>query len=286
MLTRGTAIFSRIFVVGLVVVGIAACNKDEDAEPEGPPPDKYPSVSAFCGAIAEAQCTEEIVLNCPLPSKDECKAAVQNACVNQNADVTKNQQLVYYKPKKADACVDAIKTAYTDSKVTAAEWTTFRDKCAPVFSAQKGSGFPCTSDIDCDLDADLFCWKSAPGQGTCEKMIPVSGGGSCTAPGSACSETQYCNPTVSACIDIKKNGGDPCDPDVDPCPPGGVGGAVCEDDGSGNRTCQAVHKVSQPCTADEQCETRFCGLIGGNQVCLNTLVIGTGSDVCKNFGAP
>jgi len=247
----------------------------EEAQPTPQPAAyKYPDVAAFCNGIANAQCSKTLGDACNIDTA-ACIPTVQNDCIQGKGEITFGRTVSYYNAKKADACVDAVKAAYGDAKVEAAEFVTINKACDAAFSAGNAAGFACKVDADCDLDAGLSCYLTEVGKGTCQPAGTIGKGDDCGG-GGRCQADLYCSPNDKICASGKKEGS-PCMPVVQPC----ENSLLCD-----NGTCVAKKGKGEACDANEKCASSFCARISASsRQCFDALQYGAGSTLCSSFGA-
>lgn len=284
-----------IFFSFLGVLAIAAFNGCGDDSKPPPDPDKYPSITQFCNAIAEVQCNETVASNCnlPAPGVQGCVGAVQNKCYNGKSDLTKNFNIEKYNPKKAEPCINKIKEVFADASLDLADLGAVETACAPTFSLGAAAGFDCQRDADC-AEGSLKCFYTAPGVASCEVATPVSGGSNCQAPGSLCPAAQFCFKSVDAgqiCKD-KQVQGQKCAPVAAPCdpsnfcqtPPPPAAGETPVDP-----VCGPKYKAGQSCTEDQQCAEGKCTVVfnranpTGAGICLQKIIFAPNESYCDNF---
>src|ERR1700722_17781202 len=128
-----------------VALGCAAGSADMDA----PPPTTHSqhvsksglaTVSEFCAARAEAECSSAVVSACGLTGM---------SAVPQGTT---------YQPTKAQACLDAVTAAYSTSTITATALASLDPACGPdLFAGPGAARAPCATDYDCDSAKGLSC---------------------------------------------------------------------------------------------------------------------------------
>src|SRR5580704_1613167 len=111
-----------------VALGCAAGSADMDA----PPPTTHSqhvsksglaTVSEFCAARAEAECSSAVVSACGLSGKSACVSARTKTCMSAVPQGTT------YQPTKAQACLDAVTAAYSTSTITATALASLDPAC-------------------------------------------------------------------------------------------------------------------------------------------------------------
>jgi hypothetical protein len=228
-------------------------------------------LAAFCSEWATRACNDTVVGSCSATSPGACIQAQQTFC----------ESLVpaaKYSSKNADACLDAVREAYSDGQLTADERNVVLRLGAPCDKVVSGKGAKeaaCTQDSDCNRDDDLACVKKYDGSGQCEVPNPtaVMGGNDCSAPDAVCTVGYHCG-FESSCVQNNVKEGQPCS-DVKPCgaglrcgkPSGQISGADAGAEAgagaaSSSDVCIALVKVS-PCATDTDCESGICAVGSG-----------------------
>jgi hypothetical protein len=218
----------------VALAALCACSSNS-----GP---RYPDVTSFCGARASAECNDQVLLACGLPSASACIAKRQQVCVLGAPPGTT------YNASSAEGCVNETSSVYADAKVTLDESTALTAACLGVFDGPAGKDATCTQDGDCKVSTGLRC-VHGPGSatGTCHMPQSVAGGGSCAAADQQCAAGFHCGPTAHCDIDAAAN--ETCD-DADPCQPG----LMC---GTGG-TCVDKTADGSACATDGECLHGIC----------------------------
>lgn len=284
-MTRHSILFSFLGV--LAVAAFNGCGDDAKTEE----PDKYPGLTQFCNAIAQVQCTQQVVDRCSLTDITQCQAPVQQDCNDSKSDLTKNFDTTRYNAKKAEPCIAKIKESFADAVLDQTELANIETACAPTFSLNAAEGFQCKRDADCS-GADLKCFFDAAGVGACQKVVNVTGGSNCAgSPGALCPDTQYCFSSVDAgriCKDKEPTGGT-CAVGTRLCAAGNFCKLDADDKGAQLTTgiCTAQFAPGTDCTQDEQCSASKCSTVytatGPKGKCVKEIVFSAGESYCDNF---
>lgn len=239
MRTISTKALALLFAAGTLC---GACIVKEDEEPiDTGPVYKYPTSTAFCQALAEAECSQVII--------DECASGDRNSCIGARSQLSVCNPLnLPYNPAEAEkGCLDVVKSIHTDGRLTRTELEDREEACRNVFSRRGAAGTSCQADHDCDTVSGLRCvMKPGQTQGLCVQPIEVSGGNDCSDPAAVCDENFYCNED-SYCIASPGLDKD-CD-ELKPC----QDGLKCE-----GGKCLAKLATNETCTADAECASTFC----------------------------
>jgi hypothetical protein len=178
-----------------------------------------------------------------------------------------------YEANQAEACVDAVSTAYRDAKLTAEENRSTQTICNRVFDGAGNVNATCMRDFDCKLSLGLRCvFGGLAGAGTCQMPERIQGGGSCAAPNQMCVEGFHCGVTLHC--DINSQLGEPCNVILLPCAPS----AQCNEAGM----CVAKFKDGDLCTSDEQCAHELCARGSGvsQGLCAQQLTLAPNEPFC------
>src|SRR5688572_29251410 len=137
-----------------------ACSEDEPAETR----------EGFCNRWAQAACSDDVVSACQAADVDACRLSQEEFCL----DLVPEDGFV---DDRADACINAVRGAYSDADLTAAELETVLRLGAPCDSlvrGPRGVGESCTSRLDCDAPAGFDCvFKGSDDTGTCQEPVVV-----------------------------------------------------------------------------------------------------------------
>lgn len=249
------------------------CTVEEETGDPGPT-FKYPTVSAFCQAWAEASCSDEAVTAC-YGSDDASLAADKKACVKKRAQgATCNPETLAYAPDTAEACLAKVTEVWADAKVSRAELDALATACVAVLSDGGAKGSSCTADADCDTPAGLRCvQKAGDAEGTCQTPVDVEAGRDCDDPAAVCEEGFYCD-AGDHCVGSPEKG-DACSVE-DPCGEG----LACEDE-------KCVEKLGngEACAADAECTGGFCIKPKNAETgsCASTFTLQLTADTCDKF---
>jgi hypothetical protein len=280
-------------VLGLLATMSTGCviGSDDDDGSSGPNY-PHPSESAFCTALAKAQCSANTVKAC-YASSDDTLAADTASCVDKRSDLAACRTSVTgqaslgsptYNPQvNTTACINAHKGVYTDASLTVDELAAAVEACVEVFSGPGDTGAACESDYDCDTTADLRCVIKGAAEGACAVPVLKEGGQKCLAAEATCGENFYCDIGGSdACIEAQPVGAacsatEPCLPDLL------CDGATAEVDG----VCEAKLANNADCSTanPEVCAGGFCNAPKGQTegACAATLVLAQTSASCGDF---
>ncbi len=210
--------------------------------------DPNATVGSFCENWAKAACSANVVLACSGAAKID--AALTDACVNRQRGFCEGLVPAKgYSSQFASQCLNAVKRAYSDARLTAPETATVRhrgDPCNHLIKGTQGAGESCSSDDDCDTLENYLC-VSKTGEGSCQIPTVVDNGDSCAAPSATCHVGYYCG-LDDTCVPSKTAArsalpisecatGLDCDPDSATC----------------TARVSAVH-----CSKDDDCATAVC----------------------------
>ncbi|MEJ7734842.1 MAG: hypothetical protein WKG00_37340 [Polyangiaceae bacterium] len=278
-------------VLGLLAMMSTACGASDDDGPSGPNY-PHPSESAFCAALAKAQCSSTTVKAC-YASSDDTLADDTASCVDKRSDLATCRTSVTgqdslgsptYNPQvDTEGCIAAHKSVYADAALTLEELSTAQTACVEVFSGPSGNGAGCGNDYDCDTTADLRCILK-PGQetGACGVPTEVGGGEDCAAASATCAETFYCDDASKACLKAKAldaacSAVKPCQTDLLCNVPAGEEEGVCEAKLGNNQDCTTANPAV--------CAGGFCNAPKGQTegACAATLALAQTSASCGEF---
>lgn len=251
--------------------------------------DPYADVASFCTQWASAACNSTVVSQCHAPSTKDCETAQAAFCESL---IPAN-----YDSQYAKQCIDAVKSAYKDAKITRSEFATVRELAAPCNQLIKGPGQVggvCSSNNDCNTLDGLACvFKTSPVSsdagtdagaeagadgggtakaGTCQKPVTVGAGYDCTGAGDVCISGFYCG--GGHCIASGKEGEpcsvtSPCGSDLD-----------CQ-----NGQCVAKAGENGNCTTDADCQdTLLCAPTAtGQGVCVTERELSLSDPLCSDL---
>ncbi|MFO0568509.1 MAG: hypothetical protein U0263_22800 [Polyangiaceae bacterium] len=232
----------------------------------------YGTEEAFCKEWAKAACNSKVVSACAAASVDTCVSKQSSYCLGLVPP--------YYASKNAKGCIEKVKSAYSDAKLTAAEIAVVRDLGAPCDKLNQGpgkAGDTCSAPDECDSLANLTCIvKVGSSSGTCQVAKEVGGGFSCTAVDETCAVGFYCD--GQNCI-AKKGGGQTCTEEI-PC---------LEDfqclGATGDMKCVAKGDTAATCTEDAQCKSGMCAKPAtGSGKCVDSVVLTPTDPICQTLG--
>jgi len=228
----------------------------------------YGTEEQFCDQWAAAACNSKVV--------EACAAATVDSCVAKQTAYCLGLVPPYYSSENAKACIEAVKAAYSDAKLTAAEVAVVRHGGAPCDKLNKGTkalGDSCEASDECNSIEDQVCIEK-PGEqsGTCQVPKEVGGGFSCTGADEVCAPGFYCD--GANCI-AGKTSGQTC---------GGV--VTCAADFLCQGTlCVAKGDVATSCTEDEECKSGICAKPAvGPGKCVESVVLTPTDPVCQSLG--
>lgn len=253
----------------LCLLPLAACS----AEKEGPkaPPDPLATDTGFCAEWAKAACNDTVVENCSggLTDTDACIAAQNNFCMN--AIPTGR-----YVSADAEACIDAVRDAYSDAQLTAEEAQTvlrLKNECAAVVSGSGQEGANCVSDLDCDTRSGFECIEQTDGSGACYAPSVQGGGYSCNEPQQVCEAGFYCDVAADVCR--KRLDESQACSETELC----LESLRCD-----AATCQPKTAIAQPCTSDEDCASGLCARgTSADGKCAAKIILSAAEPTCQNL---
>jgi hypothetical protein len=258
----------------LLVLSVAACSSSKAGPGSGNDP--LATQSGFCESWAEAACNDDVVAACG-STTEKCVATQQDFCLDL-------LPLSGYSSKYVKECLDAVKDAYSDTKLTSDELKVVLHLEAPCDRLIKGSsaeGETCTEHVDCDTLSDMTCViKAGDDTGTCQVPVPVEGGRACDDPQNVCSEGFYCDGLH--CVESLDEGSvcandDECAAELRCLTSGGTDG------GASNGTCELRTDVGGQCSADEDCQSAICAVAGGTTtgICVAMLQLAPNEGLCQ-----
>jgi hypothetical protein len=248
------------------------CNVEEDA-----PPDPLAKAAGFCDAWAKNACQTKVLEACNTPDVADCESSQSAFCLEI---VPEN----YQSSKYASECLNAVKAAYKDADLTAAEIAVVIKLGAPCDKLSKGSssdGEACEKNDDCNTAGGFSCIiKLGEAAGTCGKPEEVGPAEACDGPTQVCGEGNYCN--GENCVVYKKTGG-PCAGDYQ-CKP--EDHCVIDDTvDPPTGACEVRAELSADCESDDDCQSRFCMVASGETVgkCASTIRLSISEPLCDNL---
>lgn len=265
---KGHALMLVVAGAALVVVGgalVAGCG--------GGGPD-YSDLTTFCQALAQADCSQPVVMGC-YGSSDATLAADTQSCVAARATPERcNPLSLDYHPQYAQGCIDAHAAAYMSGQIDAAALATMSQQCLPVLNQGGEAGAPCTYDSDCDVGAGNFCVVHQGGKGTCDVPQTVMPGGHCSDPAAQCSAGYFCQSSGYCVIDPNQVG--------QACGAGVACGAGLSCN-SQTMACAQQAEDGASCAADGDCIGGICVSVTGGGQCATMYTFAVGSGACTGF---
>lgn len=262
------AIKFSAFLMSLALVG-GCSSSDADADPNA-------TVSKFCANWGKAACSARTVTACS--GAEQATEALTNGCSESQAAFCEGLlPTTGYNPSRAVECLNAVKNAYSDGNLSAAELDTVRHRGAPcdhLVKGAQGKGGSCTSNDDCDTVQNYLCILKS-GEGSCEIPTVVANGTSCAAPEASCNDGFYCD--GANCVQSRAIAAR-CAADFE-C----ATGLICDPD-----TLKCVARVSQTeCTKDNDCTTNVCSIPVGSGTgrCVSTVILAPSEGLCLDLRA-
>jgi hypothetical protein len=252
-----------LFIFGAVA---ASCGTKEG----NPPPDPLANRGGFCGQWGKVACSAQVQKDCAASSAEKCIDAQDLYCrqiVDSDA----------YSPEFAEQCLEAVKAAYADARLTAEELgvvTKLAEPCDKLLTGAGVTGDACSRDFDCDTHANLRCVLRPTGEGTCQEPVEVEGGFPCTSAEQVCKTGLYCDGTN--CL-ARKAEGAACDTV-----------ALCREDlkceGTPG-TCVARAGNAEDCANDADCVSNICAKSTGVATgkCVNDIILQPTNPLCDNL---
>lgn len=242
---------TAMLTLGLVLGG---CGSGSEEEPDITRGD-------FCEQWADAACSSEVVSVCQASSADDCRAAQSAACLDQLPDD--------FIDRGVASCISAVRRAYDDADLTAAELDIvlrFRGPCSDIILASE-SGETCGIDADCE--SALSCVFKDETNGTCEDPVIIEPGFSCSEPEEACEAGFYCD--GRNCIAALTEG-DECSND-----------SQCGSDMYCDDVCTEKLGINEACVSDASCDSGICYEVGAEQTCLDRLRLSPSEPLCADL---
>jgi hypothetical protein len=248
------------------------CKVEEDT-----PPDPLAKASGFCDAWAKNACQADVLMYCNAPEAADCESTQSDFC---RGIVPEN----YTSSKYASECLKAVKAAYKDATLTAAEIDIVIKLGAPCDKLSKGSsadGEACEKNDDCNTAGGFGCIiKADETEGTCGKPEEVGPGEACDGPTQVCGEGNFCN--GENCVAYKKTGGS-CEGDYQ-CKPEDhclIDDSVDPKAGA----CEVRAELSADCASDDDCQSHLCVMPSGETVgkCASTIRLSVSEPLCENL---
>lgn len=249
------------------LAGIGGCSGKDEVDP-------YATVSEFCEGWGKAACTANVVSACS--GAEKADADTTRACVESQRNFCEGLlPSKGYSSQHATQCLDAVHSAYSDGRLSAAEIAVVRHRGEPCNHLIRGSqakGETCASDDDCDTLKNYLCITKS-GEGTCQIPMVVENGTACSAPEAACHVGFFCD--GDNCVQSKAVGGK-CGADFE-C----TTGLVCNVE-----TAKCEARVSQTdCAKDDDCTTNVCAIPVGATTgrCVSTVILAPSEGVCEDL---
>jgi hypothetical protein len=221
----------------------------------------------FCTRWGEAVCNDDVVSACQASNVDACRLSQERFCL----DLVPSNGFV---SDRADACIDAVKSAYSDADLSADELDTVLRLDAPCDQLVRGTraaGESCMSRLDCNGPEGYDCvFKAGELTGNCEQPLVVQAGRDCSSDNAVCTDGFYCN--GSNCIEAGRPG-EACMRN-DQCANGYCGPS---------NVCTAGLAVDVECTLDAQCASGLCYRFSATErVCTDRVRLSRTDPLCEN----
>jgi hypothetical protein len=234
----------------------------------------YSELTAFCQALAQADCSQAVVTGCYGSSTASLPDDTQT-CVTARATPERCNPLgLAYHAQYAQACIDAHAAAYMSGQLDAGTFATLQQQCLPALNQGGEVGASCSDDTDCDVGSGDFCVVHQGGSGTCQVPQPVMPGGDCSDPAAECSAGYFCE-SGGYCVIDPGQAGKACGPGVS-CNTG-LGCSTT------TMTCAAQLPDSAACTVDSDCSGGLCISVSDGAECAATYTFAVGSATCADF---
>ena len=264
----------------LCVLAVAACSDD----PEGVDtfsPSKFPAAyaQALCGSL-EHCCSENGIAANYAACSSGWKAYVEQLLAGPSA-------LVNYEPRKAKACVDAVRAAGAVScDPVPGSISDARDTCLQIFAGKKPLGAPCSAAAECATlpEGGRVGCEIPPDDAVDAGVLPLN-----AAIGAIAAKTPVCTllgeagpgvPCLVSAASVRGSCGEDlfCDPKVQKCAPKGAVGApcipgscaaggACAAGGPNAGLCVPTSPIGGPCATPEECDgTSRCDAAQGKCV--------------------
>jgi hypothetical protein len=229
-------------LLAFALLGLLACSSKDEETGVNP----LSTVDGFCTDFANAACLSDVVARCGT-SMEACLGKQKAYCVSElprHADSTKALIVA-----KVQACINAVRAAYTDTVLTAEEYETvrhFANACSGLQDPNPTTG------------TTVYYNRSA--------------GQSCV-PGDVCQPGNYCD--GAHCIERPGVGGECCE-DSATC----SSKVLCvETTLCRNSVCELKPGVGEACANDAECAAgSFCG--GGPAICVTEVALGRMEPLC------
>lgn len=262
---------ARIYCIFLTLSSlVSGCTGTKDGPRAADP---LSTVEGFCSAWAKEACNAKVVDACAASSAAACEAS-------QAAYCTGILPSPGYVSTNAGACLSAVRDAYADARLTAAELLTVKQAAAPCDALVKGPGgaaATCLRNTDCDTVAGLRCLTKGD-QSMCGKPEERTGGQSCSGPSQVCASGYYCDASHgSYCLEAAGEN-ESCSASV-PCKPGFHCAGLPDQE-----QCQPQLGVGEPCQQDDECKGGICqASSAASAVCVDAVILRVGDPLCENL---
>ena len=235
-----------LIMTALLGLSFIQCSKADE------PPPKYPDGPSFCNGMAAAECNANVIQACLASSKDLCVATRQANCTDEYITPALNLGHTY-DSKQAETCVTEVGNAYSDAKITAAEYSAIAEACDLVFSGSGAKASLCTNNSDCKQSDGLRCVvhgitasDAGAAEGSCQLPVSVSAGNPCSSIDAECTDGFHCD--GAHCV-ADETAGANCSV-ADPC----ASGLQCSAAGK----CTSKLADGTTCALDSECEHGIC----------------------------
>ncbi len=257
-----------VICLGLAVALGACSAKDQPADP-------YATVAGFCEGWAKVACNSTVVKNCA--GVDTQTDELTQGCIASQATFCEGLiPTAGYSSEQASVCLAAVRSAYADGKLSAADIAIVRHRGEPCNHLIKGpqdKDGDCTTDDDCDTLKNYVCVLKGSA-GSCEIPTVVDNGDSCKALDAACKDGHYCD-TGSHCVQ-SSDVGDACT-DTYEC----LSGLDCDAD-----TQKCAERVDPAkCMADGDCVSGVCDIASGASTgkCVSQITLTQTDSLCGDL---
>lgn len=260
-------------LLALALVAFAlpvGCKTDET------PPDPLATRGGFCDAWAHNACPPDVIEYCNAPSAGACESTQSDFC---RGILPEN-----YSSEHATACLNAVKAAYKDGDLTAAEIQVVLKLGAPCDQLSKGisgDGESCAQNDDCATANGYGCVKKlGAAEGVCAKPEVVGPGEACDEPAQVCGDGNFCN--GENCIAYRKTGG-ACEGDYQ-CRPEDY--CVLDDTlDPPTGTCEVRGAASSTCRRDDDCQSHYCMVASDETegLCASRIRLSINEPLCDNL---
>ena len=269
-------LFTEAFLFTVLSVGAASCGATDD-----PVTYKFPTFEDFCGAKAEAECTEIVQTRCSV-DKDPCVKKRTAICLKSKPlDAT-------YQPGEAEACLSKVSDAYGDDQLTPDELHSMADTCSRLFAGSLEVGASCSATYQCAPEDGVECViPDGSAKGTCEKPSLKEAGDACGPAGSVCAEGLFCTSSEPHVCAKRYDVGQACSQTL-----------LCKEsltceanaaDQSG--TCAEKAGTGARCEGDTDCASDLCSTVRickgdechQEQQCTKAIILTPSDPICEQF---